>query len=169
MNIKFEVKMTDKAMYNFMLYHTYTHFNGIIGAVFGIAMLALGIRAIVQGDINSSMIFFLFAVLFLGFTPAMLKTRAKVQVSKTPMFQKPIGYELTEEGICVSQDGEEAFTKWNDLMKAVETRKSVILYVTRMRALIFPKECLGSQYADTVDMIRAHMPRVKVKLRRVSR
>ena len=31
MSVKFEVKMTDKIMYDFLLYHTYTHMSGLLG------------------------------------------------------------------------------------------------------------------------------------------
>ena len=40
MSVKFEVKMTDKIMYDFLLYHTYTHMSGLLGAMIGV--LALG-------------------------------------------------------------------------------------------------------------------------------
>ena len=35
MNIKFEVKMTKKAMFDFMLYTSYTSLSGIVGVIFG--------------------------------------------------------------------------------------------------------------------------------------
>ena len=38
---------------------------------------------------------------FLVMTPLTLKSKAKAQVKTTPMFQKPITYELTEEGITI--------------------------------------------------------------------
>ena len=34
MNIKFEVKMTKKAMFDFMLYTSYTSLSGIVGVIF---------------------------------------------------------------------------------------------------------------------------------------
>ena len=37
MSVKFEVKMTDKIMYDFLLYHTYTHMSGLLGAMIGSA------------------------------------------------------------------------------------------------------------------------------------
>ena len=35
MNIKFEVKMTKKAMFDFMLYTSYTSLSGIVCVIFG--------------------------------------------------------------------------------------------------------------------------------------
>ena len=63
------------------------------------------------------------------------------------MFQKPISYELNEEGIRISQDEQSVLNEWGDFRKAVSTGQSVIIYVTKVRALIFPRESLGEQYA----------------------
>ena len=43
MSVKFEVKMTDKIMYDFLLYHTYTHMSGLLGAMIGVLALGMGI------------------------------------------------------------------------------------------------------------------------------
>ena len=44
MSVKFEVKMTDKIMYDFLLYHTYTHMSGLLGAMIGVLALGMGIN-----------------------------------------------------------------------------------------------------------------------------
>ena len=57
--------------------------------------------------------------------------------------------------------------KWEEFDKAVSTQKSVILYITRVRAIIFPKECMGEQYEEVLKMIHTHMPASKVKIRHI--
>ena len=52
MNIKFEVKMTKKAMFDFMLYTSYTSLSGIVGVIFGGVTLVLGIRQCMFGSYN---------------------------------------------------------------------------------------------------------------------
>ena len=47
-------------------------------------------------------------------TPLTLKSKAKAQVKTTPMFQKPITYELTEEGITISQEDQQTEVKWEE-------------------------------------------------------
>lgn len=167
MSVKFKVKMTDKIMYDFMLYHTYTHMSGLLGAIVGVMALGMGIKFITAGDMRSAMPAFMFAILFLIVTPYSLKGRAKAQVEKAKMFQKPLEYEMTEEGITVRQDDLEATNQWDEFAKAVTTNQSVILYVTRVRALIFPKESMGEQYEAAVKMISTHMPPAKVKIRHI--
>lgn len=167
MSVKFEVKMTDKIMYDFMLYHTYTHMSGLLGAIIGVISFGMGIKFIAAGDSGSAMPAFIFAVLFLVVTPVSLKGRAKTQVQRAKMFQKPLQYEMSEEGVTVRQDDLEVTNKWEEFSKAVSTNHAVILYVTRMRALIFPKQSMGEQYEAAVKMISTHMPPAKVKIRHI--
>ena len=165
MSVKMDVQMTPRAMYDFLLYHTYSHLSGLIGAIF--VVLGLGIRAMAQGDYTAGMMFFFFAAVFLVMTPLTLKSKAKAQVKTTPMFQKPITYELTEEGITISQEDQQTEVKWEEFQKAVSTNRTLILYITRVRALVFPKEALGEQYTAAVQMISTHMAPAKVKIRQV--
>ena len=161
--------------YNFITYHFAYETekvmeglsNGLIGAIFGVVVLGLGIRAMAQGDYTAGMMFFFFAAVFLVMTPLTLKSKAKAQVKTTPMFQKPITYELTEEGITISQEDQQTEVKWEEFQKAVSTNRTLILYITRVRALVFPKEALGEQYTAAVQMISTHMAPAKVKIRQV--
>ena len=75
---------------------------------------------------------------------------------------------MSEEGVTVRQDDLEVTNKWEDFTKAVSTNRAIILYVTRMRALIFPKESLGDQYEAAVKMISTHMPPKNVKIRHIA-
>jgi len=165
MSVKISVQMEEKYMYDFMVYHTYTHMSGILGAVIGVIALGLGISTLSKGDAQAAMPAFLVAVLFLIVNPMTTKKRAKMQVEKTEMFQKPLEYEFSEEGVTVRQDDLEMLNPWDDFQKAISTRKSVILYVTKLRAIIFPKACMGDQYEEVVEMIRANMPASRVKIR----
>ena len=159
MSVKFEVKMTDKIMYDFLLYHTYTHMSGLLGAMIGVLALGMGINYMLSGDSMAAMPAFILAALFLV---------AKTQVQRTKMFQKPLEYELSEEGVTVRQGELEVTNKWEDFSKAVSTNRAVILYVTRMRALIFPRESMEEQYEAAVKMISTHMPPKNVKIRHIA-
>lgn len=167
MSIKFEVKMTEKYMYDYMLYHNYSHASGLLTAILGVVALGMGIKYVLASDINGSLIWFLVAIMFLIINPRSMKLRAKAQVQNTATFQKPLEYEMTEEGIVVRQDEAEATTKWEDFTKAVSTQKSVILYMGRVRAFVLPKECMGQQYEEVIKMIHTHMPPSRVKIRHI--
>lgn len=167
MSVKFTVKMTEKYMYDFFLYNTYTSISGILGPVVGVAALMIALNSYMNGGVTSAMPALLIAVLFLVINPIQLKSRAKMQVQQSEMFKKPLEYEFNETGIIVRQDDLEAVNAWGEFAKAVSTQKCVILYLNRVRALIFPKECMGEQYEEVLKMIHTHMPPSKVKIRHI--
>lgn len=167
MAIKFKVKMTEKAMYDFMLYHNYSRLSGIIQAVTGAAILILAAYRGISGSSEGIMLWVGVGLLLLFMTPISLKMSAKNQVKNTKMFQEPLHYEISEEGVSVSQNGETAVNAWEEFAKAVSTEQSLILYITRVRAIILPKESMGDDYMAVVEMISTHMPANKVKIRHV--
>ena len=165
MPVKFNVKMTEDYMYDFMLYHNYTHFSGILGAVIGVVAAGLAIFNFFSGNSQTAGFALIVAVLFLVITPRTTKQRASMQVKNSKMFQNELEYEFNEEGITVRQGELEAATAWEECSKVVSTKKSVIVYITRVRALIFPKACMGEQYDEAIKMIRTHMSPAKVKIK----
>ena len=168
MAVTVDVKMTRNAMFDFKLYTSYTSLNGILGVAIGGVCAFLGIQDMIAGNMTGAAPLMLIAIFFLIGTPIGMWTRSAEQVLKTPMFQKPITYEFGEEGVRISQDDQSVLNEWINFYKAVSTSKSIILYVTKSRALIFPRESLGEQYAAVVQMISTHMPAKKVKIRHVS-
>ncbi len=167
MSVKFTVKMTEKYMYDFFLYNTYTSVSGILGPVVGVIALMIALNSYMNGSASSAMPALLVAILFLVINPIQLKSRAKMQVQHSEMFKKPLEYEFNEMGVTVRQDDLEAVNGWGEFAKAVSTQKCVILYLNRVRALIFPKECMGEQYEEVLKMIHTHMPPSKVKIRHI--
>lgn len=169
MNIKIEVQMTVRVMYNYVLQHTYTSISGILGVVFGIVCMVWGGQKIYGGSLTQASLAILFiGVMFVIVNPMMLWNKSRKQVKNTPSFQKPIHYELNEEGITVSQDGQESLMPWSSIMKVTATNMSVIIYFSRMRAFILPKEAIGDNYENVVKMIFTHVPSKKVRIRTVS-
>lgn len=165
MSVKIEVNMKEEYMADFMLHHTYRTFSGIAGIAIGIIALGLGISTIFHGDIQAAFPALLIAVLFLVVTPKNTVNRAKQQVQKSEMFKNTLEYEFSDEGVTVRQGELEALNEWSEFMKAIETKKSVILYITRVRAIIFPKECMGDKYEEVLKVIREKIPAAKVKIR----
>lgn len=167
MSVKFNVKMTDEYMYDFMLYHNYTHMSGLMTAIAGVLCGAVFIQKLMNGDMPGSAVWLMCAILFLFISPSSMKAKAKNQVNNTEMFQKPLEYELAEEGVIVRQEEAEVTMKWEEVTKAVSTQKSVLLYLGRVRAIILPKECMGEQYEEVLRMIHTHVPPKKVKIRHI--
>lgn len=165
MAVRFDVKMTAKTMYDFSLHTTYTSFSGIAGAVLGAAGLFRAVSYIADGDMTGAAPYTLLALFFLVGSPLAMWMRSAEQVRRTPMFQQPITYELNEQGVVVSQGEEQVLNEWINFQKAVSTNHSLILYVTKVRAIILPKKDIGEQYQAVLQMISAHMDPRDVKIR----
>ena len=50
MSVKFNVQMTDQYMYDFMLYHNYTHASGLMTAIAGVLCLAVFVQKLMDGE-----------------------------------------------------------------------------------------------------------------------
>lgn len=168
MSIKFEVNMTDKIMYDFLLYHSYTSASGMLTTLVGVGCFIFAVYKGVNGDSQSAILFAALGFMLLFSTPFTLKSSAKNQVKNTEMFNKPLEYEVTEKGISVTQEGESAENAWDNVMKVVSTSKSLVIYITRVRAIILPKESMGDDYPAVVELISKHVAPKKVKIRHVS-
>lgn len=165
MVVKFDVKMTEQSMYDFMMYHSRTHLSGIAGTVVGVISLGLGIFSAVKGDYMFSCLFFVFAAIFLIFPPLSIRTKAREKIRAFRRFDKPISYELTNEGVNAKQDGKTEQHPWDSFIQVVVTKKLVLLYKNKRSALIFPVEDMGKKYKNAVKMITDHMPAEKQKIR----
>ncbi len=163
MEINFEVNMKTNIMYDFMLYHAYRRSNGYLGPIFGTITLVFGIRAAAQGN-SQFLIWLLFSVLFLFMTPVSLYTKAKTQCL-SERFQKPIKYQINDEGITIFQDDQSAEAKWEDMKRAVCTRKSIFVYSGKSTAFIFPREDLGMELENVMRIIAEKMDPKKVNIR----
>lgn len=167
MSVKINVNMTQEYMFDFMLYHNYTHASGLISALVGILALGSSIQYLLAGNIQYFCIWLLCAFVLLFINPSTMKSRAKAQVENSEGFKKPLEYELVQEGIIVRQEEQEVKIAWEEITKVVSTGKSILLYMGRVRALIFPKKCMGEQYEAVLKMIYTYVSPKNVKIRRI--
>lgn len=163
--IKVDVKINVGDMYNFFMYHTYTKFSGIFSIIFGLAMFALMIYTYGSITMGQSVLYFLFGVFFLIFNPINYYGRAYALVKKNPAFQESISYIFDKEGITTKQNKESATVKWDDIQKIVSSKRSIIIYVNKVRASIVPMQAIGEDYSNLVEMIKKNVETSKVKIK----
>lgn len=158
MELEFDVKINTSVLYDYMLYHTYTSLSGILGSVVGVFLLF--------GYMRQGHFLYLAAGIFvLAYLPCVLWVKSAGQVKRTPAFQKPLHYRLDEEGVTVSQGETTQLLPWENVYKAISTKASIILYMSRMNAWIFPRKALGDNLPKALEIISTHMPPDKVKIR----
>ena len=79
--------------------------------------------------------------------------RVKLQAKTNKSFAKPLTYTIDEQGITVSQDELSDSVKWNEIWKAVKYGRQVVVYITNVRAFVFPVDCIGDKYDDLVTLL----------------
>lgn len=163
--IKVEVKINVGDMYNFFIYHTYSRFSGAFSIIFGLGMF--GIMAYTYGKVTfgQSILYGLFGIFFLVFNPMNFYARAYKQVKKSPAFQEPIFYTFNKEGITTSQKDESATVKWSDIQKVASSKRSIIIYASKVRANIIPKQAIGDNYNNLVELIKTNVEPSKIKIK----
>ena len=164
MNIKFEVKMTQKIMYNFLLHHAYNSISVLIGNVFGVLVAALGF-SMVSADSAQGFLYVVLGAAVLVYTPFSLYLSAKRQMTASEVFRDKIVYTVSEEGLTSSQNDTTTQAGWDSMMKVVSTSISIIIYTGKNRATILPKEAMGEQYENVIQMISTHLEPSKVKIK----
>lgn len=158
MELEFDVKINAGALYDYLLYHTYTGFSGLIGTLVGVFLL--------MAFVSTGYVIYLIAgIVIIAYLPCSLFLKANQQALNNAAFRQPLHYKMTDEGISVSQGESEENQDWDSCVKAVSTGKSIILYTSGSTASIFPKKDLGDRKEALIQMISTHMPPKKVKIR----
>ncbi len=165
MSVKFSVKMNEKYMYDFFVYDTYSKISGKLMPIVGLLCLGMAIYTWIKSGFTAALPMTIFAVWFLVLDPIQTKARAKMQVKNTPTFQKPLEYEIDENGITVRQEEAEALNKWEDIAKVAVTKRCILVYMNRVRAIILPKECMGDNCEAVIQIIRENVPAKKIRMK----
>lgn len=156
--VETDIHVTAADLYDYMLMHTYNSASGIIGST-------AGALCVVAAFLTQKWLMLVAGAIVLLYLPLTLWTKSKLQWSANEAFQKPLHYVLDDTGVTVSQGELSESQGWENMVKAVSTTRSIILYTSGRNASIFPKAQLGDQKAELIEMISTHMPPGKVKIR----
>ncbi|MFI3200428.1 MAG: YcxB family protein [Eubacteriales bacterium] len=158
MEKEIEIQMSSKVLYEYMLHHTYTSMSGIMGTI-------VGLLFITAFFFKMGFIYLIAGVVITGYLPWSLFLRSKQQMITNKSFQKPLHYKFNEMGIEVSQDGAREMQSWDNMVKAISTNSSIIIYTSRINATILPKRQLAGELADVIHIISVNMPAEKVSIK----
>lgn len=155
METQVSVKISPNDMAYFMLRHTYTNYSGIIGVLISLGALVALLLGYGQGDKLRIGALVVIACLFTIVNPFLLWFKAVQQVKLVPMFQEPLVYIFGEDTIKIRQGELEDELSWDQVWKVINSKKRLILYVSKARGFIFPKEQLGADLPKVIEHIRS--------------
>lgn len=156
--LEFDVHINAGVLYDYMLKHTYSGLQGILATVIGVLLIMLFLS-------GSGILYLIFGIVVIVYIPISLFMSANRQAMAVEAFKKPLHYRMLEEGIEVSQGDIVELQKWEGMVKAISTGKSIIVYTSKIKAAIFPRTDLGGQAMEVIEIISTHMDPQKVKIK----
>lgn len=156
--VELDIMIGSGDLYDYNLRHAYNSPAGLMGSILGAIM-------VIVGAASGTWIFIIGGILLLVYLPWTLFIKSKQQALSNPAFKEPLHYVLDDNGITISQGEVSTTQNWDDMVKAVSTSRSIIVYTSRVNATIFPKSQLGDRKAAVIEVISTHMPPDKVKIR----
>lgn len=154
--ITFNVDLKSKDLYAFTMRHTYRSISGVFGLFISLASLIVcGVMFFELS--NSTRLALLFVgLLFTAIQPAMLYLKCRKQIKLSKSINAPLSYTLSEKGIRISQKEESAEVKWYEVRKAVFAKKGIYVYMSPIRAFIFPSDQCNGNY-ETIRCLIVEM------------
>ena len=158
MDLEFDVQMDKSILFDYSLYHTYMGISGLLGTFVGILLLISFTR-------DHSPLYLIFGIVVILYLPVNLYLACSKQILAVEAYKHPLHYKVNDEGITVSQGEQVVSHGWDRIIKAVSTRKSIILYTGKNVATIFPRSAMGELTVPVIQTISANVEPKKVKIR----
>ncbi len=167
MEEKITVQLTEETLFDFMLYHAYSKPAGFLTNILGAAVGIMGIILFVQGQADAlHLVFYLLAcVAFIGYTPLLLRYRAKKQMKNREIFRIPWEYTFGEDGIKVVYGSREEVYPWERIEKTVTAPKTIGIYYGKDDAFIIPKGDFKDRFVPILQMVSKKIGAENVHLR----
>lgn len=153
-----DVTITVSVLYDYFLRHVYSSFSGMFGTMVGAFMIIVYLMR------GLSVLYLICGIVVMLYLPCSLYLTAKRQ-SLQESFKTPLHYAFYENGVEVSQNDVRQMQKWEDMVKAVSTSQSIILYTGKNAASIFPRKDLKDDSMGLIQVISTHMDAKKVKIK----
>lgn len=155
--IRLDLKINQRDMYAFLMYHSYCSVAGLIAGILSVFCLVKGISEMIAGT-NTSMtaILLVIGLWFLVVNPLSMRGKAAVQLKSSPVFKEPITYMFTEKGMLQEQGETRTGCKWHMITKVVYLKRIWILYAGKVRASVLPVAQLGEQKEELRELIQKH-------------
>ena len=165
MKVDINVKITEKDLNSFMLYHNYAGFQGKLSIVLGILAIIASVSTYGKVDTIYTIAYVAFGIILIVYTPVSIKMRSKKQFLLTPVFKEPIHYTIDEEGIQAQIGDHQTKAEWSNVLKVVINSNYIFIYTTRINATILPKSELGESCDKIIEIIKSNVDKSRTKIK----
>lgn len=159
--IQFDVDLRVSDLYAFSMRHTYFSVSGVFGLIISLGSLIICALRYSALDRTSVIALIIIGLLFTVVQPLMLYSKAVKQRKQNKDINAPLHYQLGEEGIEVRQGEQTAIVHWYDVRKMVQTSKALYLYMSPVRAFIFPKAQCDGHFEEINSMVKLMLEKYK--------
>lgn len=159
--IKFDVTLKTRDLYRFTMRHTYTGMSGIFSLFISISCFMLAVCNLSAYSTGTLIALFLIASLFTVIQPVLLYGKCRMQIKKSETINGTLSYSLAESEITVSQGENQAKVNWYDVRKVTTTKHGIYVYMSPVRAFIFPKEQCGDKYEKIAAVTMAQVKKYR--------
>ncbi len=156
--IKFEIKLKTKDLWQFSMYHANSGTMGVFNLIFTVLAFVLLVfrwNVITNGN---RLLLVCCLMIFTVLQPLLLYNKVRKQ-AKLPMFQRPMYLTFDEKGLNVEQGEQKAEFAWEQMGRMDKKPTMVVLYMDRVHAYLLPKNVLGEQEKVFYDLVKTHLPK----------
>ena len=147
MDLKIDTKITEKELFHFLMYHTYSSVWGFTGIIISIcAMLAFIQLCYMHGDGLSKACMLITALLFLVVQPLRQ-------------------YVFSQRGISLSQGEDTAFYAWAEVQKVISTKKIIAIYVGKKKVFKLSCRDVADKYDDLKEIVRNYAVQAAIRMK----
>lgn len=165
MQVSFEVKLQPMDLFRFNMYQTYTTMQGPISIILFAILEVIAVVNFRNGEAGYGALYVAAGLLFAGYIPLTLWSRAHSTLKKNQVLANALRYEVSDAGIKVSQNGDEGLLEWNLVYKVVARKKQVLIYSNRVNAYIIPREQLGADYDGFCEICQKNLEKYRLKMK----
>ena len=153
-DIKLSISLKIKNMYIFQMKHAYHGVQGIVAILISVVSLIFYAFTHSTNQYVTNLMLIFAGLLFTVFVPFKTLYSSFKIIALTPVFRKPLDYCFCEEGIKVSQDGDEALLPWEAVIKVDEFMNQLHIYSSPRNGYILPNSQLKDHYEEVKKIIR---------------
>ena len=164
--IKFSIQISEKDMVNFVLTHSYRQPAAWIGILFSLLAIVFLICQFESLTLVNRLIMLFVGLIFTVINPMLLRSKAIKQAHTNLTVQKPATYILSERVLVIEQGKEQLTVPWESLFEIRDTGRSLVIYLDRSKAFIWPKAKLGEKYDQVTTVLREKITDKRLKIKK---